>query len=106
MEQKLLLRDGILTSEWKTLSGGERQRAAIATGILLGSSTDERCESGGIQYPNAVLLLDEPTAACDATSCEAVERTLLASRLAMIIITHDERQSERIAHRRILLKPL
>ncbi len=54
-------------------------------------------------FPNAVLLLDEPTAACDPQTCLAVERALIVSGVAMIIITHDERQAERMAHRRLIL---
>lgn len=105
IEQSLLLRDGILSSAWSSLSGGERQRAAIAIGLLLGCSVDERSfnDAKSIEYPKAVLLLDEPTAACDATSCKAVEKALIVSGLAMIIITHDERQAQRIAHRRIVI---
>jgi ABC-type iron transport system FetAB ATPase subunit len=105
LEQSLLLRDGILSSAWSSLSGGERQRAAIALGLLLGCSVDDRSvnHEKTIEYPKAVLLLDEPTAACDATSCQAVEKALIVSGLAMIMITHDDRQAQRIAHRRIIV---
>jgi ABC-type iron transport system FetAB ATPase subunit len=103
-----LLRDGILSAQWNSLSGGERQRAAIAMGLLLGHAIAEKRSGTGVvkEYPLAVLLLDEPTAACDAVSCEAVEKALLSSGLAMILTTHDERQALRLAHRRVMLRPL
>ena len=50
-----------------------------------------------------VLLMDEPTAACDAVSCSAVEQAITRCGAACLLITHDERQAARIAHRRILL---
>ncbi len=59
-----------------------------------------------VQFPDTLLLLDEPTAACDTETTLLVERALVASGAAMVCITHDERQARRIAHRRILLQPL
>lgn len=52
-----------------------------------------------------LLLLDEPTAACDPDTTLLVERALVASGAAMICITHDERQAQRLAHRRVVLLP-
>ncbi len=108
LEQSLQLREGILSSAWSSLSGGERQRATIACGLLLGCSVDDRVTGADskVDYPKCVLLLDEPTAACDAMTCKAVEKSLLASGLAMIIITHDENQAKSIGHRRIKLQLL
>lgn len=51
----------------------------------------------------AILLLDEPTAACDALSCAAVERLLIVTGVACIVVTHDERQAIRLATTRIIL---
>jgi len=70
------------------LSGGEAQRVAIARTV--------------INEP-AVLLLDEPTASLDSAAEAAVER-LLADLLAsgertVVLVTHDERQAERLADR-------
>lgn len=56
--------------------------------------------------PDAWLLLDEPTAACDPETTLLVEKALVASGAALLLITHDDRQAQRIAHRRILLQPL
>ena len=53
--------------------------------------------------PEVVLLLDEPTAACDAVSCLAVEAAIVRSGATCLFITHDDRQAARIAHRRIIL---
>jgi ABC-type iron transport system FetAB ATPase subunit len=50
-----------------------------------------------------VLLLDEPTAACDAVSCSAVEQAIINCGAACVVITHDDRQAVRLAHRRIIL---
>ncbi|RYY89699.1 ATP-binding cassette domain-containing protein [archaeon] len=93
IERSLCLRQDILSSPWSTLSGGERQRALIACAVILVTST---------QHPT-VLLLDEPTAACDPTTTLAVESVLLTCGASILMTTHDERQAKRIAHRRVLL---
>jgi ABC-type phosphate transport system ATPase subunit len=53
-----------------------------------------------------VILLDEPTAACDAETCAAVEEAIVKSGSTVIMITHDERQSQRIAHNRLIMTPV
>jgi len=70
------------------LSGGEAQRVAIARTV--------------INDPE-VILLDEPTASLDSAAEVEVER-LLADLLASgertaVLVTHDERQAERLADR-------
>ncbi|WP_435068087.1 ABC transporter ATP-binding protein [Haloplanus sp. C73] len=70
------------------LSGGEAQRVAIARTV--------------VNDPE-VLLLDEPTASLDSDAEATVER-LLADRLTssertVILVTHDERQADRLADR-------
>ena len=57
-----------------TASGGERRRAALAR--LLASGPD-------------LMLLDEPTNHLDIAAIEWLEETLLASRAAYILISHD-----------------
>jgi len=55
----------------------------------------------------SVLLLDEPTAALDERSRDAVERTLLALHArvsaALIIVTHDQAQARRLGDRVLVL---
>ncbi len=68
------------------LSVGEQQRVTLARAIAL--------------RPD-VLLLDEPTASLDEQTTSAVEGTLidLAGKLSlpMVLVTHDQAQTERIA---------
>ena len=52
-----------------------------------------------------MLLLDEPTAACDEATARLVESALWAAGCALVIVTHDPLQAERLAHRRLLLEP-
>ncbi len=71
------------------LSGGERGRLALAR--LLASS------------PN-LLLLDEPTNHLDLPTCEALEDALLAFPGSVVLVSHDRRLVERVAHRIVLLE--
>ena len=67
------------------LSVGEQQRVMLARALAL--------------EPD-VLLLDEPTSALDETARDGVERTLaeLAQEgVAMVLVTHDRGQADRIA---------
>ena len=74
------------------LSVGEQQRVMLARALALEPS---------------VLLLDEPTAALDEHSRDAVERTLLDlhARLsaAMVVVTHDRAQARRLGERVLVL---
>jgi putative ABC transport system ATP-binding protein len=74
------------------LSVGEQQRVMLARALAL---------------EPAVLLLDEPTAALDDRSRDAVERTLLDlhARLsaAMVVVTHDRAQARRLSDRVLVL---
>lgn len=74
------------------LSVGEQQRVMLARALALEPE---------------VLLLDEPTSALDETAREGVERTLadLAhADVAMVLVTHDRGQAERITERVVELR--
>jgi UDP-glucose/iron transport system ATP-binding protein len=77
----------------RQLSVGEQQRVMLARALAL---------------EPAVLLLDEPTAALDERSRDAVERTLLDlhARLsaALIVVTHDRAQARRLGDRVLVLE--
>jgi ABC-type iron transport system FetAB ATPase subunit len=54
-----------------------------------------------------VLLLDEPTAALDATAEQAVEALIKRLRndgVAIVLVTHSDSQAERLADRRYLIE--
>jgi simple sugar transport system ATP-binding protein len=74
-----------------TMSGGERQAIAIARAVHRGARA---------------LILDEPTAALGTRQAAIVLDSIEAIRekgTAVILITHDPAQAERLADRRIVL---
>jgi putative ABC transport system ATP-binding protein len=76
----------------RQLSVGEQQRVMLARALAL---------------KPAVLLLDEPTAALDEQTRDAVERTLLDlhARVSatLIVVTHDQAQARRLGERVLVL---
>ena len=77
----------------ETLSTGERQRFALARALELSPS---------------VLMLDEPTGALDEDSTILVEREISAALgrgVAVLLVTHDAAQAERLAHARYTMQP-
>jgi len=77
-----------VSSAWKDLSGGQAQRAQLAVMVAL--------------RPR-VLLLDEPTSACDNDSAMKVEAVLKACGAALIWVSHDANQPSRVGGRILTL---
>lgn len=92
----LLARVG-LPGDWldrarSSLSGGEAQRCCLARALAVGPE---------------VLLLDEPTAALDASAVGAVEEALaglVSAGLTTVLVSHDLRQARRLADDVVLLE--
>ncbi len=86
---------GFLDQPISGLSGGEMQIVALLRAV---------------QLDPTVLLLDEPTAAIDPTAAEAVERLVdrwwseAPQQRAMIWVTHDASQAQRIAKRTLRME--
>jgi molybdate transport system ATP-binding protein len=83
----------LLTRSTAGLSGGERQRVAIARALL--------------SRP-ALLLMDEPLSSLDAAGKDELlyylERLISTLRLAVIYVTHDEREALRLACQSLTLR--
>ncbi len=80
--------------DWQVsrLSTGERQRLALVRALVLAPK---------------VLLLDEPTSSLDKEATTAVERLLkeeMARGTAILLVTHDPSQAERLANRRFRME--
>lgn len=83
--QRFGLDEGLLGQPVHTLSTGERQRLGLVRALLAEPQ---------------VLLLDEPTAALDASVAAQVEAVLLhrlASGMAIVLVTHGIEQARRLA---------
>jgi putative ABC transport system ATP-binding protein len=88
---RLGLPAGILDQPVSRLSTGERQRLALIRALVANSP---------------VLLLDEPTGALDGDGAARIEQILrerMAGGLALMLVTHDPAQAERLAERRYVM---
>ena len=69
---------------WDLCHAGQAQRAVIALSV----ATEP-----------AVLLLDEPTSACDPVSTVLVEKAIEASNASVVWVSHDPAQPGRVGGR-------
>lgn len=85
--------EGLQHRKPATLSGGQQQRVALARSM--------------VQYPR-LLLLDEPLSALDTEMREKLQDYILKIHrqfnLTIILVSHDQREIERLADRVLLLE--
>lgn len=74
----------MMSKPWSELSGGQAQRAGLAIAIALRP---------------AILLLDEPTSACDPASTELVENAVKMCGAGVLWVSHDPTQPQRVGGR-------
>ncbi|MGD8563102.1 MAG: ATP-binding cassette domain-containing protein [Desulfarculaceae bacterium] len=83
--------EGFRVRRARTLSGGEAQRVALARALVLNPR---------------VLLLDEPFANLDRDSMEVFEKIIKNTSeagCAVVLVSHDQEQVRRLAHRVVTL---
>jgi NitT/TauT family transport system ATP-binding protein len=92
--------EGLAGKRPHELSGGMRQRVALARALAAATGTGEEREPG-------VLLMDEPFGALDAITRDVLQAELLrvweATGTTVLFVTHDVRESVRLAERVVLL---
>jgi NitT/TauT family transport system ATP-binding protein len=92
--------EGLADKRPHELSGGMRQRVALARALAAATGVDESGEPG-------VLLMDEPFGALDAITRDVLQAELLrvweATGTSVLFVTHDVRESVRLAERVVLL---
>lgn len=89
-----------VAQKMNAVEAGEHRSASCSSSQ---STVDDIAVRANMPTSHAVLLLDEPTAACDPLACAAVERLLIKTGVACVVVTHDERQAARLATTRVLL---
>ena len=96
--------DGQADKRPHELSGGMRQRVALARALAAATGTGG---SGTTAVERGVLLMDEPFGALDAITRDFLQAELLrvweATGTTILFVTHDVRESVRLAERVVLL---
>ena len=132
IEREMGLSLGKMEETWGSLSGGERQRAAISVALVLAnlvtsySKLPAVCGNPGsgrlvvssetfhdyffnvshtfFRFTPVMILLDEPTSACDAETAITVENALRKAGHTIFMISHDAEQQQRFATKRVVLR--
>jgi len=85
--EALDLSKDVMDRPWDLLSGGEAQRLYLCIMLTLRPQ---------------ILLLDEPTSACDEKAARKLEDLVLKSGIAAVWVSHDAAQMERLEqHHRV-----
>jgi NitT/TauT family transport system ATP-binding protein len=96
--------EGLAEKRPHELSGGMRQRVALARALAAATGT---AGSGATEVEPGVLLMDEPFGALDAITRDFLQAELLrvweATGTTILFVTHDVRESVRLAERVVLL---
>jgi NitT/TauT family transport system ATP-binding protein len=96
--------EGLADKRPHELSGGMRQRVALARALAAATGADGGVDGGG---EPGVLLMDEPFGALDAITRDVLQAELLrvweATGTSVLFVTHDVRESVRLAERVVLL---
>jgi putative ABC transport system permease protein len=79
--EALSLSTNMMDHPWDNMSGGEAQRVYMCMLLALQPT---------------VILLDEPTSACDELNAKKVENLIVSNAVAVIWISHDPAQMERL----------
>ncbi|MFC5061001.1 ABC transporter ATP-binding protein [Actinomycetospora atypica] len=96
--------EGLADKRPHELSGGMRQRVALARALAAATGVGE---GGETRHEAGVLLMDEPFGALDAITRDVLQAELLrvweATGTTVLFVTHDVRESVRLAERVVLL---
>jgi NitT/TauT family transport system ATP-binding protein len=99
--------EGLADKRPHELSGGMRQRVALARALAAATGVDGGVDGAADGVEPGVLLMDEPFGALDAITRDVLQAELLrvweATGTSVLFVTHDVRESVRLAERVVLL---